>query len=156
MKTIKIAFYKKTAPKANWIDKIIAWWTKGLYSHVELIVENEMYSTSPRDGHVRKKKHIYDKNTWDYLTLKITEKDYKKFLNFFEQTQGLKYDWFGIFGFISPISDREDKYFCSEWVTKALIIVGINKLFPIEPSKTSPNRLYKLLNKNESVFKGVK
>jgi len=147
MKTIMVAFYKKTAPNADWTDKIIAWWTKGLYSHTELIIQDEMYSTSPRDKKVRKKKHIHDTKTWDYLSIEVTEEGYKNFLNFYEQTKDLKYDWSGIFGFISPFSDREDKYFCSEWVSKALIIMGVSKLFSIEPSKTSPNRLYRLLNK---------
>jgi hypothetical protein len=145
MRKIYVAFYKKDAPHADWTDKLIAWWTKGEFSHVELVIDNYMYSTSPRDGKVRCKFHKFDEKTWYYKDLEITEDAYKRFIEFFNLTEGLKYDWWGIFGFILPFADREDRYFCSEWVTKALIILGITKVFLLEPSKTSPNKLERTL-----------
>jgi hypothetical protein len=137
---VKVAFYKA---EGDFSDKAIRVWTRGPYSHVELIINNEMYSSSPRDGKVRSKIHIYNEDVWDYIIIK--DADISKMLEFFNQIKGCKYDWAGIAGFISPISDREDKYFCSEFVTKALIIGGVKKLFKIEPAKTSPNRLANLL-----------
>jgi len=146
MKEIQIAFYKGlSSPTADWQDKIICWWTKGPYSHVELIIDGYMYSTSPRDKKVRVKPHKFDENKWEYVILNINDDKIDEFKAFFEQTKGLPYDWAGILGFVIPLADKEKKYFCSEWVTKALIIMNMRKLYKIEPSKTSPNRLYKLL-----------
>ena len=140
---IKLAFYKAfNNPNARWDDKLIAFYTKGKYSHVELIINGYMYSSSPRDGRVRKTQHTTDNKSWDYVEIEIKEANV---IDFFNMTQGNKYDWLGILGFIIPIKDRTNEWFCSEWVSNALKISGCEKLWKLEPSKISPNRLYKIL-----------
>ena len=139
----KVAFYKGlSAPNRDWTDWLICKWTKGQYSHTELIVNGFMYSSSPRDGKVRCKPHKIDNKTWDYIEVEANQKD---ILEFFKMTKGDKYDWFGILGFIIPIKDRTHDWFCSEWVSNALKISGCKKLWTKEPSKISPNKLYKIL-----------
>jgi len=140
---VKVAFYKSNQPKADYQDKLIAWWTGGIYSHTELIIDGYMYSTSPRDKTVRKKEHIYNEDIWDYV--EVGNVDVDKILTFFEMTKNQKYDWLGILGFIIPFKDRTDKWFCSEWVSNALKIAGCKKLWLQEPSKISPNKLYDIL-----------
>jgi len=140
---IQVAFYKANQFHADWSDKLIAWWTNGIYSHTELIIDGFMYSTSPRDGKVRKKEHIYDENIWSYV--EINNVDVNKILEFFQMTDGHKYDWLGIFGFIIPFKDRTNEWFCSEWVSNALKIAGYKKLWTKEPNKISPNKLYEIL-----------
>jgi hypothetical protein len=143
---IEFAFYKKSAPRANWADEIISWWTNGPYSHVELIIDGVMYSSSPRDGYVRCKPHIYDPLSWDYIDVSVSDRDIDRIKKFFTKTENRKYDWLGILGFIIPVHDSEQKYFCSEWCTKAGIIGGIECLYDKNPSRMSPNRLaYTLL-----------
>ena len=142
---VKIAFYKGlSAPGRDWTDWLICRWTRGKYSHVELIIEGYMYSTSPRDGKVRRKKHIEDNETWDYIEVKDIE--VKHIIKFYNMTADEKYDWLGILGFVIPLKDRTNKWFCSEWVSNSLKIAGYEKLWKLEPSKISPNKLYKLLS----------
>jgi len=144
---LTIAFYKaKNNKNATFIDKVIAWWTNGDYSHVELIIDDSMYSTSPRDGKVRAKKHTPD-NNWDYINIDNINTDVV--FDFFMMTQDKKYDWLGIFGFVIPTKDRTNHWFCSEWVSNALKISGCKKLFTKNPSKLSPNDLYKILTQGE-------
>ena len=138
---VKFAFYKKTAPGADWTDKVISWWTKGPYSHVELIIDGIMYSSSPRDGRVRCEPHKYDTATWDYIEVLVSTQDKNRIKKFFLKTEGRTYDWLGIAGFVVPVHDSEKKYFCSEWCTKAGIIGGIECLFDKNPARMSPNRL---------------
>ena len=140
----KIAFYKGlTAPHRDWTDWVICKWTRGPYSHVELVIDGFMYSSSPRDGSVRRKPHKVDNTTWDYVDVDINQKNV---LEFYNMTDGDKYDWAGILGFIIPIKDRTHNWFCSEWVSNALKIAGYSPLWPKEPSKISPNKLFKLLS----------
>jgi len=143
MANIQIAFYKSNQSNADWTDKLIAWWTKGPYSHAELIIDGYMYSTSPRDLKVRKKKHIIDINVWDYVNIEIPQ--IENGLEFFNQVKGEPYDWFGILGFVLPFKDRTNEWFCSEFVSNFLKVSGYKKLFKYEPSKISPNKLYKIL-----------
>jgi len=144
---IKYAFYKAFEAKgAKKDDVIIAKWTRGPYSHVELIVlDDVMCSSSPRDGGVRCKEHIYDKSTWDYITIDVETQDITRYTKFYEVTKRLKYDWLGIVGFVLPVHDNPKKYFCSEWTSKAGIIMGIECLYTKEPSRLSPNKLAKTL-----------
>ena len=142
----KVAFYKGlSAPHRDFFDWVICKWTRGKYSHVELIIDGFMYSSSPRDGRVRKTQHTTDNKSWDYVEVEIKEANV---IDFFNMTQGNKYDWLGILGFIIPIKDRTNEWFCSEWVSNALKISGCKKLWKLEPSKISPNRLYKILTKD--------
>jgi len=139
---VTVAFYKAYQSKANWEDKLIAKYTHGSYSHCEIIIDGYMYSSSPRDGRVRKKKHIVDMNIWKYIHIDI---EAKNILQFFDLTKGCRYDWLGILGFIIPFKDRTNKWFCSEWCSNALKISEYKKLWKLEPSKISPNRLYDIL-----------
>ena len=142
---ISVAFYKKDAPKATIYDKLVAWWTNSDVCHTEIIIDGEQYSSSPRDGGVRRVPHKVDHQTWEYLEIEINERDLVRGLTFFEKTKYRDYDWMGIFGFISPFKDKENAYFCSEWCSKFLIIVGVSKLFDKEPYKISPARLKAIL-----------
>ena len=140
---IEVAFYKVKNPFSSVFDELIAWWTNGEYSHVELIINDYMYSTDPKTGIVRKTQHYFDYLIYDYITIDIPYVN--NILKFYEMTKGNKYDWIGLVGFIIPFKDRTDLWFCSEWVGNALKISGCEKLFKYEPSKLSPNDLYKIL-----------
>jgi hypothetical protein len=142
---IKLAFYK--AHQGNLTDKIISWWTKDKYSHTEIVVGNNfddliMYSASGIDGGVRKKSHRYDTNKWEYIDIDLN----LNILNeIYEKTNKQKYDWFGIIGFILPLQDRQNKWFCSEWVSNVLKCNGDKRFYTLEPSRISPNKLYKII-----------
>jgi len=146
-KYVTIAFYKADRKDATLIDKLIAWYTKGKYSHVEILlnIDNVLMqcSSSPRDGHVRCKPHKYNEDHWDYLKVPVENLD--RIIEFYESIKGQPYDWFGILGFILPTQDRSDRWFCSETVANALKIDGFKPMWYLEPSSISPNRLYKLI-----------
>ena len=50
-RAVRLAFYKG---EGDWVDKLVRWWTKSQYSHVE-VVGNMWVSSSPRDGGVNAK-----------------------------------------------------------------------------------------------------
>lgn len=49
---VQLAFYKA---KGDWVDKVIRWWTSSKYSHCEVVIGDEWFSSSPRDGGVNAK-----------------------------------------------------------------------------------------------------
>ena len=71
---IYIAFYKGDV---KLLDKIIKWTARGFYSHVELILNGVSYSSSGRDGGVRKKDvnnmHFDDRDKWDIFEIDYTK-----------------------------------------------------------------------------------
>lgn len=145
--SVKVAFYKGLeATDTTIYDKAICYYTKGQYSHTELVLFDSIsYSSSPRDGGVRRKKIIFDDKDWDFI--EIDNIDVNKIVKFFNLTENDKYDWIGIFGFIVPFKDRTNAWFCSEWVSNALKIAGYESLWNKESSKIHPNMLYNILTK---------
>lgn len=122
---------KPTALLARFSDWLTRKLTKGIYSHCEIVVEREemignydsdiiydCYSSSIRDGGVRKKYIDVTDKKWDLVELKgVTEKQIKEY---FEKTKGAKYDWLGAIGVVFGIPHARSKFFCSEWCANAI------------------------------------
>jgi hypothetical protein len=104
---MKVALYKgKRGGFAGAFDAAVRWWTRGAYSHVELIFSDGMSaSASARDGGVRFKFIDYHPDRWDFVEIDGDE----------------EYDYFGLFGFVwRPGIGKSRRWFCSEAVAAAL------------------------------------
>ena len=125
---IKIAFYKGGR---EWQHKIIRWWTKSIYSHVELIMPDNYtwISISPfLESKVAKRiKTDFDLENWDFVSIDITEKQHNSLISFYNQTEGSNYDWIGmLLSQLTPFKIKsKHKWYCSEWITHALVLCGI-------------------------------
>ncbi len=123
MTKIYLALYKgrKTgnsfsALLAHSADFLVRKLTNGKYSHCEIVVskgKNVCYSASIRDGGVRSKVMDLEREKWDLIELKnVTEEQIQ---TYFEQTKGMKYDWWGAIGIVFGVKQKRSKFFCSEW-----------------------------------------
>ena len=64
---MKLAFYKG---REDLYDRLISWWTRGPYSHVELVIsDNYCMSSSPKDGGIRFKHIDLRPDHWDLVEL---------------------------------------------------------------------------------------
>ena len=139
---IYVAFYKG---HDKLLDKVISWTSRGLYSHVEIIISNESFSSSGRDGGTRRKllEHMNfdDPNKWDIFELKVDNVDgFKSRWNVFRnnklfggfplQKHGKdikngKYDYFSVIlyhilriGFLPKI--QKNTFMCTELVLEII------------------------------------
>ena len=73
----RIAFYKA---KGDIVDKSIRLWTRSKYSHCEIVIGENWYSSSPRDKGVRVKQIIDDNGSWDFIEtdIEINKRDNNK------------------------------------------------------------------------------
>lgn len=144
---MKIAFY---TGKGKISDRLVRSWTKSRFSHVELIINSISYSSSPRDGGVRKKNIKYEAENWRIFDLKNIF-DIKVALKFLNENLGQKYDHKGIFlsQVINLDKHNKNKYFCSELIIEVLKkSINDDKFVILENySYFSPERLYNYLNK---------
>lgn len=136
-----ILFYKSNH---KWWSRLIRWWTSSKYSHCELYNGSELIGISTEQA-VRKKKQLIDDNKWD--TYKIKDNFNQDLFNeFFNKTQGSKYDWKGIL--YSQIFNRkqhnEGSYTCSEWVMEALDI-NYNIVYPKNYIQFTPQDVFNIL-----------
>lgn len=132
-----VLFYKG---KSRIFNRLVSWWTRGKYSHVEIVIDGIWYSSSGMDGGVRAKKIDFDSSKWDIVHV---ECDHAQVVRWFERNESKKYDYLGLFGFIFRVVEGDkDKYFCSEAVAASL---GI-----IDPWRYCPNTLFSALSKRES------
>lgn len=136
---IYLAFYKhkRSWHKEPWkafADAVTRCFTKGGYSHCELVIERreftsgghyehdvvyDCYSSSVQDGGVRCKQINVRDGKWDLVLLpNVAESQIKAYFN---QTKGQAYDWWGALGVVLGIKEKRSKYFCSEWCFNALM-----------------------------------
>jgi len=152
---VALAFMRADTPDSIFkkiYRKAIAIWTKGPYSHVEFLYIDDSdkrikeFTADPSMGRVRIKNFEEDLNmyNWDFISFDITEDEWNKFINYRDSVLNDRYDWLGIFGFIAPLKDRETQWFCSEVNSNYLKILGEKIIWKLEPSRISPNLLYKL------------
>lgn len=136
--TVTLAFYKA---EGELLDQLIRWWTRGPYSHVEIVVgdpigEVTILSSSPRDGGVRQRRITIDPDHWDLLMVDAEELSATALVL---SQRGRGYDWLGIiFNFVLPLRwQSRRRWFCSE-------ICGAALGLP-EPHLFHPNSLFQLL-----------
>lgn len=107
---VKVIFYK--AEYGNWKDKLISWWTKSTYSHVEVILKDgKCFSADARNNIVRIKDIDYEDGKWDILHVnkKINYREIDKNI-------GCEYDWKGLFlnEVLKSKIENPKKWYCSE------------------------------------------
>ena len=112
---------------ARFTDGLTRILTRGRYSHCELAVrlpetaggqEYECYSASLRDGGVRRKIMPLPSAKWDLIPLPDSVGGRLETL--WSQTQSQGYDLPGAFGVVFGLPENRKRWFCSEWVGKAL------------------------------------
>ena len=124
---VTVAFYKGQTRVFN---KLVSWWTRGPYSHTELVVDGVWYSSSFLDGGVRAKRIEFDPEHWDLIEL--PDADAASAVKWFEDHAGQKYDVLGLAGFVvRSLPDDRWKYFCSEAVAAAL---GFDEAWRLDPN----------------------
>lgn len=115
-----LAVYK--GPATDFVHKVSHWatciWTFSKYSHCEIVIDGYGYSSSARDGGVRKKLIDWNSGKWDMIPLPDLDVDYV--LNFYALTENDDYDYRGLAWFVIPaIKDHKTRWFCSEWAAAA-------------------------------------
>ena len=151
---IYVAFYKHKRERKSLkdcvfrlFDDIIKFFTHGKYSHCELVFKGTKdgrymcYTSSNRDGGVRKKIMELPADRWDLVPVKI---DYNQVFRFYQKTVGCKYDLCGAIGVVTRFGNVKNRYFCSEWCAEALKLK--------QPHRYSPNSLYQYLKGKENAI----
>lgn len=128
-----IALYKNNEHTFN---SLVSWWTKGPYSHCELIFRDGMSaSSSYRDGGVRFKRVGYKPANWDFIVLpSLFNEDRAR--EWFTNHAGMGYDVLGIIGFVvGALPEAKGKSFCSE---SLLTAIGFNQAYRFYPNHIAP------------------
>ena len=130
---------------ARFTDGLTRILTRGRYSHCELAVrlaetaggqEYECYSASLRDKGVRRKTMPLPSAKWDLIALPDSVGE--RLHGLWEETKGQGYDLPGAFGVVFGLRENRKRWFCSEWVGKALGLA--------ESWRFSPNDLAVIVN----------
>ncbi|MFM0165654.1 hypothetical protein PQR39_35130 [Paraburkholderia sediminicola] len=136
---MKFAFYK--AP-GTLLDKLIRWWMRGPYAHVEAILDENadgtytIASAVPGIGVRIAEKQPLPARDWDIVT---GPGDATQARAWFEARAGKAYDYLGLLGFVlRPATiDARDKYWCSE---ACLLSIGYEGAW-----REDPNSMYSVV-----------
>ena len=148
---MEAAFYKG---RKRLFNRLTAWWLKGPYSHVELILDTDKNglaicaSSSMMDGGVRVKHMRLDPDHWDLVPVSGSADAAWEWLR---KHEGAGYDYLGLLGFIArAIGHNPGRFVCSEAVAEML---GIPDGWRFDPCSLCAVVSYshKYTNANESV-----
>lgn len=117
---VTLAMYKGPGDKLRYkiFHYAVCYFTKSRYSHCELIIDGIAYSSSARDGGVRKKviDNLNESNHWDLFNLPNIDRD--SALAIFSLREGKGYDYLGIIRYLLPfLSSSSNRDYCSEIVS---------------------------------------
>ena len=148
---ITIAFYKG---EGNFVNAIVRWWTKSIYSHAELILPDEItwISISPSFKSKIMRRHMLEVeySEWDFIEIEVTPEQRNVILAFFEETEGQGYDWVGMLlsQFLPCKIKHRERWYCSEWIAYALRIACVfdwRKMKMYDRQDLSPVALHDLI-----------
>ena len=119
----------------DWLTRKV---TRGQYSHAEIAValgdgQFECYSSSIRDGGVRRKIMPLPGAKWDLIEIGNSPALHSHLLLIWELAKGRPYDWPGALGFLFFTRPYGDRWFCSEFCAE---VIDLN-----QPWRFSPNSL---------------
>ena len=152
---VKLAFKKDSN---GFMSKLIKWWTKSRYSHVEIIIPSKdgsfesgfWLSANGKKG-VRIKPLILPLNTtsWDYLDVEVDEDNYTDVMKKIGKITEYKYatkDLFLVQVFGLDKMESRKRMFCSESVCEVLKSFKDRKIriLDIPCVDFSPEDLYRL------------
>jgi len=129
---MKAAFYKGVPPGARGIyNRLIRWWTRSDYSHVELVFSDGLAASSSfMDGGVRFKWITFDPAHWDFIELPVALEPTAR--AWFDLHRGEKYDLWGNAHFVlARIPHDKDRWYCDEAVAAAL---GVTDAWRYDPA----------------------
>lgn len=132
---MRAAFYKGTRPGlVGLYNRLVRFWTRGKYSHVELVFSGGMsVSSSYMDGGVRIKRIEFNTKHWDFIELP-QELEYDAAV-WFSRNQGKAYDFWSVLRFWQGwLPQGKDKYQCAEAVMAAL---GYTDAWRFEPNSVA-------------------
>jgi len=118
----------------SFISKLIKYWTRSEYSHVEQCLNLETLKgygayQGYKVGYLYPSYH--EKGTrYDIFELECTQEQLEKFNYFKRQQEGKKYDYKGIMGFVTNKEEmnNRNKWYCSEIEIYACNYAGIRLL----------------------------
>ena len=135
---MKAAFYKATRPGLaglyNWLVRKV---DGSVYSHMEVVFSDGVCgSSSFMDGGVRLKSFIPDPEKWDVIDLDPARFDEAFARAWFEEHQGMKYDWAGNLRFVWHWwPSMKSRRFCTSAGASALRVQPLDKPWWYGPRK---------------------
>lgn len=104
-------------------------WTWSKYSHAELVIDGVCWSSSSRDGGVRRKLIDLTSGKWDVFKLTDNLLVSTKAIKWFLEHEGDSYDYRNILRFVIPaVGHDKNKWVCYEACGAALGISNPHKL----------------------------
>jgi hypothetical protein len=139
---MKFAFCKKN----NLLGKIIKWWDRGPYEHVECVIaENadgtyNIASSAPGEGVRILVNQTLPADLWDLVD--VPSVSASKVIEWFKEHDGEEYYYAGLFGFVirPAVGGSKSKWFCSEACLKAAFDMDHAWRF-------SPNAMYEVVTR---------
>lgn len=147
---VKLAFRRvsKTSPV---YDKVICWWTKSEFFHVEVIVGDMWISSDGKHGVHIKKIDPDELGDWVIHELPksvVTKYQYDNIIDWLSSQHRKHYDYIALLtAIVLPLQyQSQNRWFCSEITTRTLQMLGYPEVQDLEPQTVAPATLATIYN----------
>ena len=126
---MKLALKKSYASDAKWYEigfsELIKIRLVSEYSHGGIVIGNTLYHVTMKDGLHSSE---FTPENWDLYEIGGND---EKALSLFEKYKGTKYDYLGLFAFVTPFQPGSSKrMYCFEWCALAMGIEMAPRVTP--------------------------
>jgi len=137
---IRLAFYHGPG---RLFDKLVRWFTRSKYSHVELCFTEDLAFSADawQTKRTRFIKANFNPAHWDYRDFVVNLPQWQQMYDAAVVINNRPYDYLGILSFVTRSSRQDqDKWFCSEVACYLLQHAGFFRT--LNPARTTPQMLF--------------
>ena len=143
---------RQVTKHSKFTSRTIAWYTNSDVYHSEIVINNSWISSNVAGKGVHVKPLKPYRGDYKYIILpkvKLTLEQFNNFKNWLNEQLEKGYDFTGImFSQAIPLRhDNQNKWFCSELVTKILQLLGYYEVIDLLPHLVSPGMLEDIFKK---------
>jgi hypothetical protein len=151
---IRMCFYKPRGSGEHWLNQLVASFGKHYVSHVEIMFEDDMAASIFADEVVFFRKRSYSNPNYIIKGFDVSSTSYWLMYNFArgcaERNVGFSNSKMFCGPFLGYVGSS-DHTFCSEFVTQALHVGGVEFANNIVAHRSTPSTLLEFMNSHQTV-----
>lgn len=155
MKSLHVLFYKPD-PGDHWLNHLVTALSPP-FSHCDLQFADGTATSIYQNEPVYMHNKGFSRLNYEIHSVAVTEEEHHRALSFCKRHHENKtsFDGLGMILSMSPLSLNRcprNKTFCSRYVTEALKATGRDEFMGMDPCRTTPSSLYRILYRQNKGF----
>jgi hypothetical protein len=152
---VRLCFYEPRGEKEHWMNVLVASMGKHYVSHVEILFEDDNAASIFADDTVFFRQRSYANPYYRIKMFLVSPTSYWLMYNYAKSCAERQVSFSNTKMFCGPLigytCGSTDTTFCSEFVTHALQVGGVDFAMKMDATKSTPSKLLEHMNSHETI-----